>query len=64
MEKPVEQLKAPIPETSRTHDTIVPIPDFAIPHIGSRDGSGSRIVNRKPIQDVNRELPTYPNPTY
>ena len=41
MEKPIEKPKVPIPETSRIHDKVVPIPDYAIPHIGSRDVSGS-----------------------
>ena len=29
-----------------------------------RDDSGSRIVERKAIQDVSREIPTYPDPVY
>ena len=31
MEKPVEQPKVPIPETSRIQDKIVPIPSYAVP---------------------------------
>ena len=63
MEKPVEQPKASVPKTSRIQDKIVPIPDYTIPHTRSRDDSISRMVNRKPIQDINRELPTYPDST-
>ena len=64
MERPVEQPKAPVFKSSRLQNKIVPIPDYTIPHIGSRDYSGSRMDNRKTIQDINRELPAYPDPTY
>ena len=66
MEKPVEQPKVQMPETSRTHDKTktVPMPDKTIPHISSRDDSGSRTASRRTIQDINRELPSYPNSTY
>ena len=63
-EKPVEQPQIPVPKTSRIQDKIVPVPDYATPHIRSRDESGSRRVNRKSIQDINRELHAYPDPTY
>ena len=62
--KPVQQPKAPIPKTSRIQDKIVPIQNNAIPHTRSIDNSGSRMVNRMTIQDSNRELPAYPDPTY
>ena len=66
IEKPVEQPKVPVPKMSRTHDKTktVPIPDCAIPHIISRNDSGSRMVSIKTIPDINRELPNYPNLTY
>ena len=54
MEKPIYQPKVQIPKISRIHDKIVPIPDYAIPHTRSRDES----------EDVNREMPIYPDPTY
>ena len=53
MEKPVELPKVPVPETSRIQDKIVPIPDYTTSLIRSRDDSGSRMVNRKSIQDIN-----------
>ena len=56
MGKAVEQPKAPVPKTSKIEDKIVPIPDYTIPHIMSRVDSGSLMANRKPIQDINREL--------
>ena len=64
MGKPIEQPKLPVPNTSRIHDKIIPILDCTIPHARSRDDSGSRMVNRKSTQDVNREIPTDPDPTY
>ena len=67
-EKPIEKPKAvpkvPIPDDSRTHVKIIPIPDYAIPHTRSRDDSSSGMVKRKTIQDVSREIPIYPDPTY
>ena len=62
MEKTIEQPQVPVPEISRMHDKI--IPDYAIPYTRSRVDSVSRMVNRKSIQDINREIPTYLDPTY
>ena len=36
----------------------------AIPQIKSSSDSGSRMVKRKTIQDISREIPTYPDPIY
>ena len=62
-EKPVEQpkvsVKVPIPESSRICDKITPIPDYAILHTGSGDDSSSKMVKRKNIQDISREIPMY-----
>ena len=63
-EKPVQQpkiLTVPIPESSRIHDYFTPIPDCAIPQTTFGDDSGSRMVKRKTIQDINREIPMYPD---
>ena len=49
---------------SRIQDKIIPISNYAIPNVRSRDDSGSRMVNRKSIQDINSELPTYQEPSY
>ena len=43
-------------------DKAVPKPNYTIPHIKSKDDSDSRIVGRKIIQDVSREIPIYPGP--
>ena len=67
-EKPVGQpkvnAKVPIPESSRMHDTITPIPDYTIPQTSSCDDSSSRMVKRKIIQDISREIPMHPDPIY
>ena len=61
-EKPVEQPKFPVPKTSRIYDKIMP--DYAIPCISSGDDLNSRMLKRKLIQDVSREIPIYPDPPY
>ena len=66
--EPIEQpnivSKVPIPECPRIHDKITPIPESAIPHIISGDDSSSRMVNRKIIQDIIREILRYLDPIY
>ena len=74
-EKPISQqpqnlaqpkitLKVPVPENSRFHDKIIPIPDYVISQTKSGDDSSSRMGKRKNIQDISREIPMYPNPIY
>ena len=46
------------------HDKITPIPDDSIPQTRSRDDSSSRMVKRKTIQDISREISMYPDPIY
>ena len=60
MEKPMEQPKA-IPDNSRLHDKIIPVPDYAIPQTRSEDDSKSVIDKRKTILDISREVPIYPD---
>ena len=62
MEKSVEQPKVPVPKTPRISDKIVP--DCAIPHTSSGDDSSSRMVKRKSMHYVCREIPIYPDPVY
>ena len=57
-------LKVPKPESSRMHDKITPTPDYTIPKTKSGDDSSSRMISRKTIQDINREIPMYPDPIY
>ena len=62
MKKPIEQTKAIVSETSRILDKVIPMLYYAMPHIKSKDDSGSRMVKRKAIQDISRENPIYPDP--
>ena len=67
-EKPIEQprvtLKVPVQESSCIQDKIIPIPDYTIPQTRFSDDSGSRMVKRKTIQDVSREIPRYQDHIY
>ena len=62
MEQPKLTLKVPIPERSSIHDKIVPIPDYAIPQTRAGDDSSLKMVKRKTIQDISREIQIYPDP--
>ena len=53
-----------MPTTPKIQDKVVSIPNYAIPHIKSKDDLGSRIVEGKAIQDVKMEIPIYPDPVY
>ena len=64
MKKPIEQPKAIMPETSKIWDKVIPIPNYTIPQIKYKDVSGSRMVERKAIQDISRKIPIYPDPVY
>ena len=52
----------PVPDSSEIHDKIFPVPDYIIPQTRSGDDSSSRMVKRKTIQDISREIPMYPDP--
>ena len=39
--------KVPVPESSRSHDKLIPVPNSIIPQIRSGDDSNSRVVKRK-----------------
>ena len=53
-----------MPETSRIKGKVIPIPNFAIPPLKSRDDSDTHRVERMTIQDESREIPIYPDPVY
>ena len=57
-------LKVPLLESSIIHDKITPIPDYAIPQTKSGDNSGTRMVKRKTIENISREIPMYQDPIY
>ena len=64
MEQPKVTLKVPISESSSIHDKVIPIPDYTIPQTRYGDDSSSRMVKRKPIQDISREILRYQDPIY
>ena len=59
-----KQPKVLVPKTPEVQDKVVSIPNYATLHIESKDDSGSRMVERKAIQDVSRDIPIYPDPVY
>ena len=64
MEQSKVALKVPTSESSSIQVKITPVPDYAIPQKISGDDPRSRMVKRKLIQDVSREIPRYPDPFY
>ena len=59
-----KQPKVLVLKIPKIQDKVVPIPNYAIPPIKSNDESGSRMVERKAIQDVIKEIPIFPDPVY
>ena len=58
----ITSMKDPVTENFLIHDKFIPVPDYIIPLMRSRDDSNSRIVKRKTLLDISREIPTYPDP--
>ena len=67
-ERPKEQsnvaLKVLTSECPIIKDKITPEPVYAIPQTRSGDDPSSRMVKRKLIHDVSREIPMYPDLVY
>ena len=42
---------------------VINQPDFATP-VQSINNSSAEVINRKPIQKINKDIPFYPDPTY
>ena len=61
LKKSIQQSEILVSKTSKVPNKIKP--DYAIPDIVPHD-SGSRMVERKAKQDVNKEIPMYPYPVY
>ena len=59
VEKPLQIANIP-----KTQDKVMTIPNFAIPPLQSKGDSGTKMIDRKTIQDVAREIPVYPDPVY
>ena len=56
--------KVPVPESSQIHDKFIPLLHYINPQTRYGDDSNSRMVKRKFIQNISREIPTYPDPIY
>ena len=56
--------KVPVSESSQIHDKIIPVPGYIIPQTRSTYDGSSRMIKRKTIQDISKEIPTYPGPIY
>ena len=56
--------KPPLPNTSNIQDIAIPIQNFATPQVKPRGDTSTKIIDRKTIQDVGREIPIYPDPVY
>ena len=50
-----------VPRTPKIQDIITPIPNYAIP---SRGDTSTKVIDRKTIQDVSKEIPIYLDPVY
>ena len=57
-------MKVLVPESSQIHDKFITVPNYIIPQTRSGDDSNSRMVKRKTIQDISREIPAYADPIY
>ena len=59
-----KQPKVLVPKTPKVQDKVVPIPNYTIPQIKSKDDLGSGMIERKAILDISREIPICPDPIY
>ena len=59
VEKPLK-----IPDIPRTQDIVMTIPNSAISPLQSKGDSGIKMIDRKMIHDVAREIPIYPDWVY
>ena len=46
------------------HHKVIPVSDYTIPQTMSEDDSIARIIRRKGMQDIRREIPAYADPIY
>ena len=53
-----------MPSISKTEDIVIPIADNAIPFVKPKGDTGTKVIDRKIIQDVSKEIPIYQNPVY
>ena len=53
-----------MPDTSKTQDIAIPILDYTIPSVKPKGDTSTKVIDRKIIQDVSKEIPIYPDPVY
>ena len=59
MEKP--PLKFLLPNASKIQDIATPMPNYTIPPKGL---TSTKMIDRRTIQDVSKEISIYPDPVY
>ena len=53
-----------MPDTSKVQDIAIPISNYPIPQVKLKSDTSTKMINRKTIQDVGREILIYPDPVY
>ena len=59
IEKPLK-----IPTIPKTQDKVITLTNFTIPPVQSKGDSSTKVIDRKMIQDIAREIPIYPDQVY
>ena len=62
MEKPPS--KVLFPNTPNIQDIAIPIPNYKYPYIEPKGDTSTKMIDRKMIQDVGREISIYPDVVY
>ena len=60
IEKPPS--KVLLPNTSKVPDRAMPIPNYTTSQVKPKGHTTTKMIDRKTIQDVDREIPIYPDP--
>ena len=56
--------KVLLPNTSKVKDIAISIPNFATPQVKPKSDRSTKMIDRKTIQDVGREISIYPDPVH
>ena len=56
--------KIAAPNISKTKDMEIQIADYIIPSVTPKGDIGTKVIDRKIIQNVTKEIPIYPDPVY
>ena len=52
------------PNTSKSENIAIPIQDYTTPSVKPKGDLSTRVIDRRIIQDVSKEIPIYPDPVY